>query len=232
MPSKNSLKQYVENGYYHIYNRGVEKRAIFPQEQDYGVFLSYLKNYLEPKNTNELQKKLLDVNISSKERANILKLLRLNNFYDEISLLAFCLMPNHFHFLVKQNISTSIDNFMQSLLTRYVMYFNIKYKRVGPLFQGVYKGVLVESEPQLLYLTSYIHRNPLSLGSKGLSLQAQLMLQPSSYADYLGTRNTGWLDYSDVLPYFSRVDARGDYKSFVEQTDDYTLIKNLILDED
>src|SRR3989304_6385484 len=102
MPSKHSTKTYIENSYYHIYNRGVEKRNIFLDQQDYGVFLSYLKEYLLPKNERELANKLADPNVSSREKAKIIKLLRMNNFADEIILFAYCLMPNHFHLLIKQ----------------------------------------------------------------------------------------------------------------------------------
>src|SRR3989338_9403043 len=146
MPAKNSIKVYAENSYYHIYNRGVEKRSIFQDAQDYGVFLSYLKDYLTPKNEGELQNKLSAPNTSYKEKDKILKLLRLNNFYGEITLLAYCLMTNHFHFFVKQKSALSIDKFMQSLCTRYTMYFNRKYRRVGSLFQAVY--LLIKVYPQ------------------------------------------------------------------------------------
>ena len=118
MPGKNSIKQYADNGYYHIYNRGVEKRVIFQDQQDYNVFLSYLKNYLLPKNDKELKEKLSDPNISYKERDKIIKLLGLNNFAGEITLIAYCLMPNHFHFQIKQKGGASIDKFMNSLATR------------------------------------------------------------------------------------------------------------------
>lgn len=141
MPAKNSIKVYAENGYYHLYNRGVDKRVIFGDAQDYVVFLSYLKTYLLPKNEAELRQKLADSTISYKEKDKILNLLRLNNFADEITLICYCLMPNHFHLLIKQNSANSIDRFMNSLCTRYTMYFNRKYKRIGPLCQDVYKRV-------------------------------------------------------------------------------------------
>src|SRR3989344_6529764 len=102
MPSRNETKQYVTNGFYHIYNRGVEKRIIFLDQQDYAVFLSYLKEYLLPKNEKELYERLSDPNTSAKEKDKILRLLRMNNFAEEIILLAYCLMPNHFHFFIKQ----------------------------------------------------------------------------------------------------------------------------------
>ena len=107
MPAKNSVKNYVENSYYHLYNRGVEKRIIFQDSQDYAVFLNYLKEYLLPKDEQNLRNKLTDPNISYKEKDKIIKLLRLNNFTDEIILIAYCLMPNHFHLLVKQKSSYS-----------------------------------------------------------------------------------------------------------------------------
>lgn len=161
MASKNSRKSYVEQGYYHIYNRGVEKRHIFLDPQDYGVFLSYLKEYLSPKDEKALSEKLSDPSISAQERDKTLKLLKRNNFYNEILLLAFCLMPNHFHLLIKQSNALSIDKFMNSLALRYVIYFNRKYKRTGGLFQDVYKAVSIETDEQFLHLTRYIHQKPL-----------------------------------------------------------------------
>ena len=92
MPAKNSTKTYVENGYYHIYNRGVEKRTIFLDQQDYGVFLSYLKEYLLPKDEKGLHEKLSNSNTSYQEKDKFIKLLRLNNFNQEITFIAYCLM--------------------------------------------------------------------------------------------------------------------------------------------
>ena len=80
MPARNVLKSYLENGYYHIYNRGVEKRVIFADKQDESVFLSYLKEYLTPKDTDELTKALTDPESSVKQKAEAAKLMRMNNF--------------------------------------------------------------------------------------------------------------------------------------------------------
>ncbi|MCL5090504.1 MAG: hypothetical protein M1514_00665, partial [Patescibacteria group bacterium] len=95
MPAKNSVKNYLKNGYYHLYNRGVEKRTIFQDKQDYTVFLSYLKEYLLPKDEAELMYRLSNQEISWIEKDKIIKALALNNFHDEISLLCFTLMENH-----------------------------------------------------------------------------------------------------------------------------------------
>ncbi len=231
MPARNSLKTYIQEGYYHIYNRGVEKRLIFQDQQDYSVFLSYLKTYLSPKDEKELQDKLSNSNITARERDQILKLLRLNNFFGEIILFAYCLMPNHFHFLIKQKSADAIDKFMNSFSTRYTMYFNRKNGRVGPLYQDVYKAVLVESNEQLLHLSKYIHRNP--VGSAPLrrdALQAKLFKQPSSYPEYLGQRQTGWVHPEEILSYFSKTNPQLSYQSFVEQTEDINVIKNISID--
>jgi len=231
MAAKNSLKTYSPNCYYHIYNRGVEKRLIFQDEQDYAVFLSYLRTYLLPKDEHKLQQTLSNPDLNYKERERILKELRLNNFSDEITLLAYCLMPNHFHFLIKQKSSDGIDKFMNSFGVRYTMFFNRKYNRVGSLYQDVYKAVAVESEEQLLYLSSYIHRNPFNskAGSKEDVLRAWFT-QPSSYPDYLGQRVTDWIHPDDILVFFSKTNPQLSYQTFVEQTDDTPIIKEVALD--
>lgn len=227
MPSTNSIKLYVENGYYHIYNRGVEKRLIFLDRQDYSVFLNYLKEYLLPKDEESLQTILSSPITSSKEKAQALKLLRLNNFANEITLLCYCLMPNHFHLLIKQKSSGSIDKFMNSLATRYTMYFNRKYKRVGPLYQDVYKAVLVKTDEQLLQLTRYIHKQ--ALASKGDAFRSW-EAQPCSYPEYLKERKTQWVQPEEILGCFSKANPALSYKSFVLEQNGYEIVQKLLLE--
>ena len=179
MPSKNLVKFYIANSVYHIYNRGVEKRIIFQDAQDYKVFLNYLKEYLtDPESTPKLQGRTLQ--------------LRMKNYFGEIELLAFCLMPNHFHMIIKQKDKHSIKKFTQSLFTRYSMYFNKKYSRVGSLFQSKYKATNAIDEDYLLDLTKYIHLNPVK----------NLVNAYSSYSDYLGLTNTVWLNTKIVMDKF------------------------------
>ena len=230
MPAKNRTKQYLKNGYYHIYNRGVNKRKIFKDEQDYKVFLSYLKEYLEPKSEEELRKALEKA--PYKDRGKITRKLLLNNFSDKIKLLAYCLMPNHFHLLLKQMTERAIEAFMKSLGTRYVMYFNKRHKRVGGLFQGAYKAVLVETDEQLFHVSRYIHCNP----KEGLTQKSQTLLEYpySSLGAYVGKWKAGWLKPKEVLDYFSKEDKESDYKSFVlgkeDGGDSLLFIKDLVLD--
>lgn len=228
MPAKNTIKEFVTNGYYHLYNRGVEKRDIFMDEQDYGVMTSYMKTYLTSKDEDGLRRVILDESSSYKQKADASRLLRLNNFVNTLQLLSFCLMPNHFHFLVKQTEANTIDRFMNSLFTRYSMYINRRYKRVGPLFQGLYKAVLVTTEEQFLYLSRYIHRNP---ASKGSALRSYPY---SSYAAYLGLRQYDWLHPKEILSYFGK-GRRTSYQSFVEDIAEnfamHTLLVPLMVDE-
>lgn len=226
MPARNVLKTYVEDSYYHIYNRGVEKRIIFSDDQDYNVFLGYLKEYLSPPvDPYQFRQELTFKGESFKGIPR-----QPNNYSKEIDLLAYCLMPNHFHLLIKQNSSRSIENFMRSLLTRYSGYFNKRNKRVGSLFQGPYKAVLVDSDEYLLHLSSYIHLNPKEFTD-------DLLNAHSSYPEYLKKRKTSWIKPDLVLSFFSQstnVHLRGNntYQHFVgdDKVDSATILGKLIIE--
>lgn len=133
---------------------------------------------------------------------------RRKNFYQKVDLMCYCLMPNHFHLLIRQNRPPSVTEFMRSVSTAYSMYFNKKYKRVGSLFQGIFKAVDIKDEPYLLWVSRYIHRNPENFSS----------FLYSSYADYLGKRQTGWLNTTILLDYFGKHRSRQE-KSYQEFTE-------------
>ena len=137
MPQKNSRKQYGSGGHYHIYNRGVEKRLIFQDEVDYKTFISYMKQYLSPPNLKGLA--LKDDTGSTISPSHIP-----NNYFGDIKLLAYCLMPNHIHLLVRQLQGGGISKFMRKIGAGYGLYWNQKYERRGRLFDGRYKIVLAD----------------------------------------------------------------------------------------
>ncbi|MEK7119701.1 MAG: transposase [Patescibacteria group bacterium] len=231
MPARHVIKPYVSDAYYHVYNRGVNKTDIFIDEQDYAVFLSYLRTYVTPKDEKELRKIILNPTALLKDRKDAARLLRMNNYFGKIELVAYVLMPNHFHLLFKQQGERDIEALLQSLTTRYTAYVNRRHKRVGSLLQGTYKAVLVTTDEQLLHLTRYIHRNPLSL--KRLNL---LRTQPSSYQNYLGIVQQEWIKPKAILTHFGK-QGFTSYQSFVESNDDgleenaLSVISRMMIDE-
>lgn len=231
MASKNSVKLYLNNSYYHIYNRGVEQRNIFMDKQDYSVFLSYLQTYLLPKNTIELKNILSSYKTTYQEKDRILKQLRLNNYSENIELICFALLPNHYHLLIRQ-AKISLNKFMNSLGTRYAMYFNRKYKRKGVLFQDVYKAVLVESNDQLLHLSRYIHLNI----TKAVNISPERWKEsifPSSLPEFLGLRKTNWIKTKYILDHFSKYDPKNNYEDFmINNQEKEHLIQNVSIDID
>jgi putative transposase len=197
------VKRYMPGGYYHIYNRGVEKRDIFLDKQDFVVFQRYLKLYLGSKK---------DV---KKIRVPRIQIFLKNNMYDEIDLLAFSLMPNHIHLELRQKKADSIIRFMKRLTTSYVMYFNKKYNRVGGLFQNSYKAALIQTDPYLLHLSRYIHVNPTKTHNKGVNFK-----DFCSFPYYLEEKNASWLKTDPILSYFksSRIKYKGSsYEEFVNE---------------
>lgn len=224
--SKNSIKTDIKDGFYHVYNRGVGKMDIFKDEIDYGVFLSYLKECLSP--PADKKDLLHEINV----QGGILYVPKRvpENYFKSVNLCCYCLMPNHIHFIVKQLGNGLMRKFMKSVFTRYSMYFNKKYKRVGPVFQGRYKGVCIDNDAYLLYLSKYIHLNPLK-DTKGLTKAK------SSYADYLGLKNTPWLHKELILQYFNNkvlIDFKkaNNYKKFVEgDSKDLKIISDLTLEK-
>lgn len=219
MPTKNSVKVYVENGYYHIYNRGVEKRDIFLDKQDNAVFLRYLKEYLLPFDHPDLK----ELQTKNPRRRPI-------NCYKDIKLLSYCLMPNHFHLFVKQKTKDGLKSFMKALSTNYVMYFNHKYEREGRLFQGVYRAALISTEPYYLHITRYIHQNPSELLTKNQALHEYPY---SSYLYYLSGKGPSWLDIKEILKMFrsSRRLFPKDILSYQGFVEDYKIDEKETLGE-
>jgi len=146
-------------------------------------------------------------------------------------------MPNHFHLLLNQKREGGIVKFMQKLGTGYTMYFNTKNKRDGVLFQGAFKSIPIESDEYLIYLSSYIHLNPVELkeprwkeeGIKNWKAIGQFLGQYrwSSYPDYLGKKNFPYITNRNFLiEYFG---DKEKYKQFVNSwlIKDWEKVKSL-----
>lgn len=197
---------FANNEIYHIYNRGVEKRIIFQNNSDYFRFLNNLKDF----NSTEIA---MPSNIRYQVRRpsditdDCLGVQLLNNQVPNkklVDILAFCLMPNHYHLLLTQLVDNGIVKFMQKLGTGYTNYFNLKHERVGPLFQGRFKAVLIEEDKHFKYLPQYIHFNPFDLKmpewreKKIRNINNALSVLDnyrwSSYQDYQGNNNYPFLN--------------------------------------
>ena len=138
--------------FYHIYNRGTEKRKIFSSKRDYDRFLSllYLANGSNP----------IDL---KRQGSTLAEILAINKGENLVDLCAYCLMPNHFHLIIRERNDGGTSLFMQKLTTAYTMYFNKLTTRNGALFQGKFKAEHANEDRYLSYLITYIHLNPIKL---------------------------------------------------------------------
>lgn len=209
----------VPGEYYHLYNRGTEKRNIFSSQHDYDRFLSllYLCNGNIPVHL-QLQGRTLN-EIGQIDRGERI-----------IDICAFCLMPNHFHLLVREVAENGISRFMQKLITGYTMYFNKRHERSGALFQGKYKATHANNDAYLRYLISYLHLNPVKLidsdwkeeGIKDREKAEEYikLYRYSSYVDYLGQdRMEKMIINKDALPKYFETPT--DFKKIVTEWLDY-----------
>lgn len=202
MPSKYVIRNFTKGGIYHIYNKGVESQKIFLDEKDYQIFLYYLYIYLHP-----LKKVLQDY-------YRLPLRLQKKNISSEVDILAYCLMPNHFHLLLRQQSSNGISKLMKQLMSAYVEYFNTRHHHQGSPMQGRYKSVHVENDQQLLHLSRYIHLNPLVAHiTQDLSTYKW-----SSYLQYIDQEKKTFCKKRTILSFFSSPD---DYKKFVLDHADY-----------
>jgi len=155
--------------FYHIYNRGVEKRIVFHNTSDYKRLLTllYIANsskQIHISNNIGYKKNSLD-NIFKKDRGEPL-----------VAIGAYVLMPNHFHLLLTPLVDGGISKFMLKLQTGYSMYFNKKNDRVGGLFQGVFKSQHIDDDIFLKYIYAYIHLNPAKLKNSKWKIQSKSFL--------------------------------------------------------
>lgn len=191
MPGINIYKDYLPESYYHVYNRGVNKRTIFKDNADYVVFLGLLKRYLGEG--------------TSANRNGVV----FPSYKGKIELLAFCLMPNHFHLLIYQHHKDAMMMFMKSLGVAYSMYFNKKNKRTGPLFGQRYKASRITRNEYLLHISRYIHLNPKNYQS----------WEFSSLHYYLGDKQASWMSPERIMELFDG--GTNEYRQFLADYEDY-----------
>ena len=179
--------------FYHIYNRGTDKRDIFTNSYDFNRFLCLLHL------CNSINH--VDIEKYFREGQSFTDILNTDVGDRIVDIGAWCLMPNHFHLLVREKPEGGISKFMKKLSTAYAMYFNKKFKRTGSLFEGCFKATHVNKDNYLKYLFSYIHLNPIKIiepkwkeggiANKGNKEKIRKYLgnyKYSSYMDYIGVK--------------------------------------------
>jgi len=204
---------------YHVLNRGVDKRKIFLDDKDYLRFIHDLYEFNDEEPAGEIYyyfNKYQDV-----RRPDIIKRKKRKRIVD---LLAFCLMPNHYHLLLIPKKPEYLTLFMKKLNGGYAKYFNEKYQRTGTLFERRFKRVLIKREEHFIHLPYYIHCNPLDLKypewrNRELknSQEAIKFLEKyrwSSHLDYLGIKNFPSLTQREFL--LNVFEGEKGYKNAIE----------------
>ena len=188
---------------YHIFNHSVQGIPIFRGQRECNLFLEAMKFYLQPKPPTRFS-----IYRVSRDRFPI----KLDSKL--VTIINFCLMPNHFHFTLRQEMGKGIRRFIQRLTNSFAHYFSVKYKNKGPVFEGNFKAVHVETDEQLIHLSRYIHLNPVTS-----YLVEEIQDYPySSYKMHLDKKLSEFVDPSLVLSHFS---SSKKYQKFVLDQKDY-----------
>jgi putative transposase len=176
---------------YHILNRGIDKRKIFLDKQDY---LRFIHDLFALNNRNIVNNVFYNFHNSTNELEKDTQPRKLL-----VNIHAFCLMPNHYHLLLSANTEDGIIKFMHKMGTGYVKYFNKKYKRKGTIFEGRYKSILISKSNHFLNLPYYIHLNPFDmkfpewrerkLKDYNKAIEYLNSYRWSSHLDYCGQKN-------------------------------------------
>lgn len=195
--------------FYHIYNRGNLKQNIFTEERDWARFLFLILHFQSPMVFYNIGRPVFSFvrhrvfNIADDLRQKIIK-------NRTVELTCFCLMPNHFHLIVREVKNGGISNYMQRIQNSYTKYCNAKYQKSGHLLQGPFKIVRVADNNQLLYLSAYIHRNPKELDRRNPNYYYNYPW--SSLQDCTNKNRWGELLKSDIiLDQFSEKERYEDF---------------------
>lgn len=237
MADSNHMRReiFTTENYYHIFNRGTDKRQIFMDDEDYLRFLHDMYEFNDEHHAPRWKENKLHLMKGKKpekefERRPI------------VNILAFCLMPNHFHLILKPLVDKGTSLFMKKIGAGYACYFNLKYERSGTLFQGRFKAVHIQTDAQIMHLARYIHiLNPGELVESQIRegiIDNPLALKEflrnfkwSSHLDYLGEKNYSSLINKNLIGGYFK--SPQDYEKFMIswKIDDQEEIESLILEK-
>jgi putative transposase len=225
MPTRKQLL--ISGEIYHFFNRGIDRRPTFTTKREYQRALQVVRFYQFSSPPVKLSRFL---SLPPDEQMRITQ--KLEEANDKlIEIYAFCLMPNHFHFLARQLADNGISRFMSLFHNSYTRYFNTAHKRVGPLFLDQFKAVWIETDEQLIHVSRYIHLNPYT-AYVVKSFEDLFSYSWSSLAEYMDDDGGGLCNTDLVFSYFKKPE---DYKKFILDQASYQReldkIKHLTLDD-
>lgn len=212
----------VSGEYYHIFNRSIAGFRIFNNDEDYHRLIRLLQYYQSGiQRPRYSQFRRMNVK-SQQETINIISALP-----KIVDIICYCLMPTHFHLLLKQNLDNGITKYLGLIENSYSRYFNIRHKRKGPLWESRFSSIHIDTNEQLLHLTRYIHLNPSS---------AELIKKPenweySSYSEYISiNKSKSICEFRDIIDMSPK-----EYRKFVYNRKDYqrqiSIIKSQLIDD-
>lgn len=195
--------------YIHIFNKGKGGLDLFRDEEDYQTFMKFIEEYVTPPPNPANLKKSFSVN----GRTYMGVPHQPKNYFEKVELVAYSLMQDHYHLIIKQLKSGATEKLLRSLFTRYAIYYNKRYQRKGSIFSGPYKSVKLDTPAKLLHLSRHIHLESEGSGGK------------SSYKEFIGERKTDWIRHDAILTFFEDANTNAfkgpqGYKKFVK---DYEL---------
>jgi len=204
--------------YYHIYNCGVGKCTLFPSDHFYAYFLKLVSYYLYNQKIPFSQFKAL----TGKIKGRYFNFNPTGSRTRRVGIIAYCLMPNHFHFVLNMRRIDGISRFISDIANSYTRYFNIMEDRVGRLFQGPFKAKTISTDEALMQVTRYVHLNPVaSLGKRANKL---FYLENYPYSSYLS-----WINFSNYHPKNSSILNGEDVIEWIEQTGGVRAYKDFVL---
>lgn len=197
---------FLNGEYYHIYNRGVDKRDVFMEESDYYRFMESIIEF----NRQDAIGSIFEKHLQEKRGRSPLW----SADQKVVDIVAYCFNPNHFHLILKQNLENGISKFMLKLSSGYTSYFNRKYERTGSLFQGVFKSVHIDSNEYLLHLSTYVNNNYFIHG------YGEKKWKFSSIGEYQQEKRSK-ISICDTRVILDQFNGANDYIDFMDKGADY-----------
>lgn len=210
---------------YHVFNRGVELRPTFTDKREFLRAFLTADFYRFSKPSLSLSGALF---LNSQDRSEFFHRLK-SEGSKLVEIISYCFMPNHFHFLLKQNLDGGVSRFVNNFSNSYTRFFDAKNGRIGPLFQGIFEAVRIETDEQLIHVSRYIHLNPTV---SFLVDESKLDTYPwSSFPEYLGLATEEICNKPVVLDQFPSPQS---YRAFVHDQVDFgkrlESIKHLLME--